>query len=62
MNFPCRKRVQKQHQKGGRADSRPVIDLIIKQSDPRLYTELYMQVGREFGKGERKGGKGDGFR
>jgi hypothetical protein len=54
--------VQKQHQKGGRADSRPVIDLIIKQSDPRLYTELYMQVGREFGKGERKGGKGDGFR
>lgn len=36
--------MEKQRENGGRADPRPIIDLIIKQSDPRIYTEVYMQA------------------
>ena len=39
------------------ADPRPIIDLVIEQADPRLYTELYMQVG---GEGGREGGRDRG--
>ena len=60
MNLPCRKRVGKRRKTGrtgGLADPRPIIDLIIEQADPRLYTELYMQVG---GEGGREGGRDRG--
>jgi len=64
MNLPCRKRVGKRLNTGrlqGGADPRPIIDLIIEQSDPKMYTEVYMQVGRKGGtEGRREGGRASG--
>jgi len=61
LNLPCRKRVGKRREIGrleGGAIPRPMIDLIIEQSDPRFFTEVYMQVGRKGGsEGGREGGR-----
>lgn len=48
MNLPCRKRLIKKGDKdgggGGVVDPTPIIDLVIEKSDPRPFTEIYMQV------------------
>lgn len=46
MNLPCRKRLVKKGDKdgGGGVDPTPIIDLVIEKSDPRPFTEIYMQV------------------
>ncbi len=48
MNLPCRKRLVKKGAsgsiRGGGVDPTPIIDLVIETSDPRPFTEIYMQV------------------
>ena len=48
MNLPCRKRLVKKGASGpgsgGGVDPTPIIDLVIEKSDPRPFTEIYMQV------------------